>query len=274
MIESNFDTWEKRMQDVATGLDYPPTPDIAAGVRQRLAGDMRREIVRPWYANRLAWAVTAVLLAVALLLAVPQARAAILEFFQIGDIRIFPADPTVTPVIEDSPGVGAITPVPTAEPTGLPAFSVANLSGETTLAELRNELGDALIRPDYPMGIGLPDQVFLQNLVGPHGILVWLETDSTDKAWAVLHILTLDQGAFGGKFQVDSLKGTTVNGRPAYWVEGLHLLSFHDENGHIVPQSTRLVEGNTLIWTVGDVTYRLETILTLEEALRMAESMK
>lgn len=93
MIESNFDTWEKRMQDVAAGLDYPPTPDIAAGVRQRLAGEKRREIVRPWYANRLAWAVTAVLLAVALLLAVPQARAAILEFFQIGDIRIFLANP-------------------------------------------------------------------------------------------------------------------------------------------------------------------------------------
>jgi hypothetical protein len=120
----------------------------------------------------------------------------------------------------------------------------------------------------------LPDQVYLQNQVGPLGILVWLEADSADKAWAVLHILALDQGAFGAKFHVESLKGVEVNGQPAYWVEGLHLLYFYDADGRVDAQLTRLVEGNTLIWTVDDVTYRLETVLTLEEAIRMAESMK
>jgi hypothetical protein len=65
-----------------------------------------------------------------------------------------------------------------------------------------------------------------------------------------------------------------VNGQPAYWVEGQHLLSFYDEDGRLVSQSTRLVEGNTLIWTVDNVTYRLETVLSLEEAVRMAESMR
>ena len=120
----------------------------------------------------------------------------------------------------------------------------------------------------------MPDLVFLQNQIGPVGILAWLEADSLDEAWAILYILTLDQGAFGGKFQVESLEGTQVNGEPAYWVEGIHLLSFHDENGRIGPESTRLVEGNTLIWTVGEITYRLETVLSLEEAVRMAESMR
>lgn len=275
MMESNLDSWENRLRGIAAGMDYPPTPDIVAGVRQRMASKRPPAISKPWYANRLAWVVTAVLLVAALLLAVPQARAAIFEFFQIGDIRIFPGEPTPTPpLIEQSSGAGLITPVPTAEPATTPGFTIANLEGETTLAELSNELGDALVRPDYPMGIGLPDKVFLQNQIGPQGILVWLETDSTDKAWAVLHILTLDQGAFGGKFQVDSLKGTTVNSQPAYWVEGEHLLSFFNDEGTIIPTATRLVEGNTLIWSVDDVTYRLETILTLEEAVRMAESMK
>jgi hypothetical protein len=139
---------------------------------------------------------------------------------------------------------------------------------------MEKELGEAILLPTYPNGIGLPDKVFLQDEIGPLGILVWLEADSTDKAWAALHILDFDQGAFGGKFQVETLKGVQVNGRPAYWVEGRHMLQFYDAGGREVMDFARLVESNTLIWTINDVTYRLETILALEEAVRMAESME
>jgi hypothetical protein len=271
MIESNFERWENQVRQMAAEMPYPPTPDIAAGVRKRLAGGMRRQAAPPWYANRLAWAVTAVLLVAALLLAVPQARAAIFEFFQIGDIRIFPAEPTMTPDTEDSSDVNgagsAIVPVPTG-------LSIADLYGETTLADLETRLGDKVLLPQYPAGMGLPDHVFFQNQLGPIGILVWKEDESVNKAWAVLHILSLDQGAFGAKFEIESIRGTNVNGRPAYWVEGLHMLFFYDEHEDAVPELTRLVEGNILIWTVDDVTYRLETILSLEEAVRMAESMR
>jgi len=37
---------------------------------------------------------------------------------------------------------------------------------------------------------------------------------------------------------------------------------------------TRLIEGHVLIWTMGDVTYRLETELSLEEAIKIAESLE
>jgi hypothetical protein len=36
----------------------------------------------------------------------------------------------------------------------------------------------------------------------------------------------------------------------------------------------RLIEGNVLIWTEGDLTYRIETDLSLEEAIRIAESLQ
>jgi hypothetical protein len=36
----------------------------------------------------------------------------------------------------------------------------------------------------------------------------------------------------------------------------------------------RLVEGNTLIWEANGITYRLESHLSLEDALRIAESLK
>ena len=36
----------------------------------------------------------------------------------------------------------------------------------------------------------------------------------------------------------------------------------------------RLVTGHALIWTEGNVTYRLETSLSLPEAVRVAESLR
>jgi hypothetical protein len=36
----------------------------------------------------------------------------------------------------------------------------------------------------------------------------------------------------------------------------------------------RLIDGHVLIWTDGNLTYRLETDLSLEEALKVAESLQ
>jgi hypothetical protein len=35
-----------------------------------------------------------------------------------------------------------------------------------------------------------------------------------------------------------------------------------------------MIEGHVLIWTEGEVTYRLETKLTLDEAIKVAESLE
>jgi hypothetical protein len=63
---------------------------------------------------------------------------------------------------------------------------------------------------------------------------------------------------------------TTVNGQPAVWAEGPYILRVR--NGYI--DERRLIEGHVLIWKEGDVTYRLETDLSLEEAVKIAESLK
>jgi hypothetical protein len=65
---------------------------------------------------------------------------------------------------------------------------------------------------------------------------------------------------------------TTVNGRPALWTEGPYLLQFR-RDGHTVTEVQRLVEGHVLIWAEGEITYRLESDLPLEEAVRIAESL-
>jgi hypothetical protein len=60
-----------------------------------------------------------------------------------------------------------------------------------------------------------------------------------------------------------------VNGRQAFWLQGGHFLQLADGRN----ENLLFVEGNVLLWSVGDVTYRLESGLSLEEALRIAESL-
>jgi hypothetical protein len=280
MIDSNIDRWEERLREIASNMDYPVTPNMADAVRRRLADDRQAAVGEPWFTGKLAWAVAALLVAVGLLLAVPQARAAIVNFFHIGDIRLFPNKPMATPskAAEATPSPATVSPTTTvtAERRLTADPALAGLLGQTSLAELEAELGGAMLLPSYPEGIGLPDAVYFQDEFGLLGIQAWFDTADEEKVWAVLYTLILNEGAYASKihFQVDTLLEADVNGQGAYWVEAQHNLAFYDGEGQIYPKLTRLVEGNTLIWTVDEVTYRLETGLSLEEALRMAESMR
>jgi hypothetical protein len=63
----------------------------------------------------------------------------------------------------------------------------------------------------------------------------------------------------------------TVDGREGVWLEGgPHTVTFLDEDGEPVVDHTRLA-GNTLIWERGSLTLRLESELTKEEAVRIAD---
>jgi hypothetical protein len=63
---------------------------------------------------------------------------------------------------------------------------------------------------------------------------------------------------------------TTVNGQRAVWAVGPYPLQF--SNGDL--DFVRLIDGHVLIWADGEVTYRLETNLDLEEAVKVAESLE
>lgn len=47
-----------------------------------------------------------------------------------------------------------------------------------------------------------------------------------------------------------------------------------DRQGHIDLKSRGLIEGNVLVWEQDGITYRLESALPLEEAVRVAESLR
>jgi hypothetical protein len=259
MTEVEMTRMEARLRTAAATFPYPPTPDIAAGVRRRL---QRAPSRRPDLRRRWATAVLLAALAAAALLSVPQVRAGLLEVIQIGVIRILLASPTpsATPT-------GAVTRTPPA--TAPVLTSVLDLAGETTLAEARELANFTILLPSYPADLGQPDRVFVQDMGGPVVVLVWVDPAQPGTARLSLHQFGPDSFA-AEKVQPQLVATTTVNGNPAVWTEGPYL--FILRNGKL--DQRRLVDGHVLVWEDSGMTYRVETSLTLEEAVKIAESMR
>jgi hypothetical protein len=67
---------------------------------------------------------------------------------------------------------------------------------------------------------------------------------------------------------------TTVNGNPARWVEGPTAVYVDaGGGGEMLDKRTFITDGHTLVWEESGITYRLEAAVTLEEAVRIAESL-
>ncbi len=218
--------------------------------------------------RQLAWGVLIALVILAGSMAVPQVRAAVFGILRIGAVRIVPVAPTPTA----TPAAPVFAPtIATPSPSPTPLSSVLNLAGETTLAEARAKAGFPIHLPAYPSDLGPPDHVFLQDLGGPVVVLVWMDGTQPNRVRMSLH--ELGPGTFAEKIQPPVIQETTVNGQRAGWTEGPHLLQFL-RDGQVIYDARRLVEGHILVWTQGDITYRLETDLSLNEATRIAESLK
>ena len=283
MIEEPLDRWEQQLIDTARAFTYPPTPNLARNVTRELrASRLHRTVWRR--APRLAWIAAAILVLFSCLLAVPSVRAHILEFLQIGIVRIFLSDPTLTPTAipptgtPEVPALGpgtSLNPSATASPSLTPPPSLTprsfplNLFGETSLEEARRQVLFPIQLPEYPEDLGEPDLVFLQDLEGQVLVLVWLDHDQPDKVRLSLHMYA-GENITGEKFQPRVVQETQVNGEPAVWAEGPYVLKLSNGTYQVV----RLIEGQVLIWESEEITYRLETDLPLEEAVKVAESLQ
>ena len=58
-------------------------------------------------------------------------------------------------------------------------------------------------------------------------------------------------------------------GNEAIWAVGPYPLEMKNGNTDI----RRMVDGNMLIWSEGEITYRLESDLQFDEAIKIAESL-
>ncbi len=254
---------EARLAWAARDFPYPPTPDLApaAGLGEL---PLRRSPTRRGAARMrllLAGALLALLLAA--IFAVPPVRAAVLDWIRIGAVRIFLVRPSPTPVPTSPPGTATALPVPSATPLA----SVLDIQGETSLAAAREKAGFPL---QLPAGLGPPDRVYVQDLAGPVVILVWMEQANPGQVKLALSE-TDAQNIIFQKMLPSNIEDTTVNGQPAKWMDGPYLLV----TGSGDTSMTRLVtSGHTLVWTAGKLTFRLETGLGMDEARRIAASIR
>lgn len=249
---------EDQIRNLAGRFKYPPTPDVSVRVRTKLdaARPGRHAIWKP--------AVALLLLLLLVLFSVPAVRASVIEFFQVGVVRIFPVAVTPLPSTA-SPNPAATIP---SNGTDLPLPDpLLNLAGKTTLEDARQQAGFTLRLPAYPSNLGLPDIVYHQdnlNMV----ILVWLEPGDSQKVRLSLYALGPGSIALK-KTDLTTVRETTVNGQYALWANGPHLLEIQGADY----QWRRLVNGNVLVWEVNGITYRLETDLSMEAAIQIAESL-
>ena len=226
---------ERELSELGKSLVFPPVPELAATVRARLP---ERAAAAPLWPRRLAVVLAVVGVALIAGLAIPQARSAIFRVFGIGAVRIEYVDrlPAVRP--------------------GLPLELGTRISEEQAPFPLR----------ESPL-LGKPDGVYVSEYV-----VTFLYGTPTDVRLLVTQI---DYPALGPEI-VKKVVGTTTNTRvvaiegstgPAVWIEGApHVLA--------LPDAPERLAKNTLVWTMGDYTLRLEGAASLDEAVRIAESFR
>jgi hypothetical protein len=248
-----------RLAGAARALDYPPTPDLAARPSWAGRGSGQMPGRAPVFGRRLGVAAAACVAVLIGLLAVPGVRAGVLQFLQVGVVRI--------------DFVATAEPAATAAATGqhptLAADSVFGLAGHTSLEAAREQASFEIRLPAYPPGLGEPDDVFVPD---PATVVsVWRQADDPSRARLSLFALAA-RGTFEALHkQVGTpVVSTHVNGSPAVWTTGPYTL--RTASGHV--EEVRLIDGHVLIWAEAGITYRLETSLPLEEAILIAESLR
>jgi hypothetical protein len=176
---------------------------------------------------------------------VPPARSAILDFFGIGSAEIR--------IVDELPAVES-GPLDVGDPTTLEAV-------REQVPGLLEPRGDEAGKPDHVYvvgsGQGAPVTFVWGDPVRPRLLLTQVR--------GRLHFEKL---VLGGTEMVV----TKVNGADAAWIEEPHVV-FVETDGGGIDLPARLA-GNTLVWSRGPVTLRLEGELSREDAERIARTLR
>jgi hypothetical protein len=231
-------TLEQRLQELGRELAFPPEPDLAPRVRERVHG---RPF--PWRAAAIAFAV--LVLAVAAAFAVPQARSAILRWFHLGGATVERVE-TLPPASERSLTRGLGRPLPLAEAERRIGFDLvlprgrkpqrAYVIGDSVASVLLRFRGRTVLLSEFPSygGEALKKLSVTGTVIEPA--------------------------------RVGRVEGLWIEGAP-------HVLTWIDrESGY--RERPILIRGNVLLWLRGGLTLRLEGRLIKAQALELARSIR
>lgn len=238
------------VREKAQAFQYPPTPDIALQVRRRITKPARQPM------PRLAWAVAVLVLIAGFIFVVPQSRAALVELIKTG---------AVTLLINDSQSpIAEIRDFTQLSPLEEALFSN---SQEITLQEAQ---GRASFNLAILSELDSADAVYYQDVNGLYDqvvVMIWRDEAAPNGVQTLFY--QMNAPYYGIKQAArDSVRSVWIDGREAFWIEGAHTFTLDGE------QDPNLVPRNVLVWTKGDITYRLESDLTFEQAVQMAESLE
>ena len=245
---------EAALEELGDFLDYPPAPDLSQRMVARLQGGRRSSSWRVW---AYAAALVAVVLA-ASLVASPALRHAVADWLGLPGISIR--------VDDDGPA---------------PRDDVRLALGRrVTLSRARDLADFAVLSP--PGTLGLPERVhFGPDPAGGQVSFVYRAGPGLPEAESSGIGLLLTQ--FRGDFQREFIgkivppdadfRSVEVSGGVGYWIGGRpHSFLYVDDGGRVREESVRFAD-NVLLWEQGSLTLRLESALTLSEALDIARSV-
>jgi hypothetical protein len=285
------DELEAELRALAAWLDAPPSP-VAAGPldparRARLrieAGAGRTR--RGWWPFGARSGPSPALrrsfvLAVVALVALAAIAGAI--GFGVPGIRIIFTGASPSPQVTPSPAT------PSLGPTSSPTPTIAPTPPGPPGSDL--ELGTLTTPTDAAGLVDFPLALPMSSSVGPPDT-IWYRDGRITLVWRTRPGLPATQEAgigllvteFRGSVNADFFDkmigpGTTVSpvmvgGVAGWWISGEpHELLYLDPRGLIVPDSSRVV-GDSLIWSRGDITFRMETSLERGAAIGLAETIR
>ena len=237
------DRLDTALHQMAEEVVFPPTPPLAASVRERLVEAGLPPRHRPW-GRSLALAIGLSLLVAATVLALT---------WVLPGLRILP--------------VASVPPGPTAElgadlRLGQPidAADAPFTIGEAGSAVSGYTLdGGTVTSLVLAAGEGLPE-------IADTGIGLLVQRIEADLETAMVEKLVDEVGATVTPISIGDAEG--------FWIEGPpHLVRYLTPSGAVRTEATRLV-GDTLVWQRDGILYRMESALGLDESLPLAAAVR
>jgi hypothetical protein len=250
-LNASRDDLERALTDLGAHLAVTREPDLALVVRSRLAAaPARRRRPVPWWL----WTRRSVAIAVALVLV--ASGIAVASYFTFHGVEIH--------VGETPPPAGVGAPL--------------ELGERLTLAQAREAVSFPIA---VPAALGAPDEVYVAR--GYPGYRIALlyrpraglpEAAATKTGLLLFEFLgRVDRNAFGKFVDARQISDVRVGRAAGLWVLGAHTVTYLDEHGQVISDSVRLSD-NVLLWQRGRVTFRLESALPIDEAIRIATSVR